>query len=125
MTLKKGELTNSYGGNFDLRPTNDVRLGIFKHDIPALYATHVDGLTIRDFQVETEGTLPSFFTYAIQCEDFANLTINGVTGSSPNKKLPLIEIENGKNAVIQNVNDTKQLIHKNILNYKSISKKSA
>lgn len=122
MTLKKGELTNSYGGNFDLRPTNDVRLGIFKHDIPALYATHFDGLTIRDFQVSTDGTLPDFFTYAVQCDDFTNLTINGVTGSSPDKKLPLIDIENGSNAIIQNINDPKQIIYKNILNYKSISK---
>jgi polygalacturonase len=117
MTLKKGELTNSYGGNFDLRPTNDIRLGIFKHDIPALYATHVDGLKIKDFQVETEGTLPDFFTYAIQCEDFANLAINGVTGYSPDKKLPLIDIENGKNAMIQNINDSNRLIHKNVVGY--------
>jgi polygalacturonase len=117
LTLKKGGLTNSYGGNFDLRPTNDIRLGIFKHDIPALYATNVDGLKIKDLQVETEGKLPAFFTYAIQCEDFANLTINGVTGYSPDKKLPMIDIENGKNAIIQNVNDLKRLIHKNVLCY--------
>ena len=38
ITLLKGVRTNDNAGNFDLRPTNDRKLSIFKHDIPALYA---------------------------------------------------------------------------------------
>lgn len=119
ITLKKGELTDSYGGNFDLRPTNDVSLGIFKHDIPALYATHVEGLKIKDFQVKMDSELPKFFTYAIQCENFTDLVIDGIEGSLPDKKFPLIDLRDGKNVIIQNVNESAHLVnHQNVLDYR-------
>jgi polygalacturonase len=119
LTLKKGELTDSYGGNFDLRPTNAIALGIFKHDIPALYATHVNGLIIKDFQVKKEGVLPDFFNYAIQCENFTGLIIDGVTGVSPNQKLPLINLNNGNKVRMKNVNTAGLIVsQQQVLDYK-------
>lgn len=119
ITIKKGELTDSYGGNFDLRPTNDISLGIFKHDIPALYATNVDGMEIKDFKVKRDENLPDFFSYAIQCENFKNLLINGLNVISSNAKLPLIDLKNGVGVSIQNVNGSERLWnHQNVLNYK-------
>ena len=40
--LSNGPLVRSYGGNFDFRPAADEGLDVFKHDIPAFYADHVE-----------------------------------------------------------------------------------
>lgn len=104
LTMKNGVLTNSYGGNFDLRPTNDISIGIFKHDIPALYAGNIKGLSIKDFSVNWENSLPAFFTNAINCENFENIKIDGFTGSAnaASAKQPAIALQSGKVALISN-----------------------
>jgi len=81
LTISRGPLTDVYGGNFDLRPVNDPSLGIFKHDIPAVFARHVEGLTLRGFDVRWGSGLPDFFTNAVYCEDFSRLTIDGFRGA--------------------------------------------
>lgn len=103
LTLKKGPLTLSYGGNFDLRPANDISMGIFKHDIPALYANHIKGLSINGLELKWEKELPVFFTYALECENFEELYINELSAGAVKPSLPAIKLSNGKGATIKAV----------------------
>ena len=50
LTIKQSPLAEGYGGNIDLRPTNNVALGIFKHSIPALYADHADNICDQEYE---------------------------------------------------------------------------
>jgi len=104
--ILKGHRTNNNAGNFDLRPTNDRKLSIFKHDIPALYAKYVHGLTVKDFKVQWDSSLPGYFTHAISCDHFQQLVIDGFTGSAgPNTAVDesVIDLSEGKDAVIKNL----------------------
>jgi polygalacturonase len=106
ITLLKDVRTNENAGNFDLRPTNDPKLSIFKHDIPALYARYVHGLTIKDFKVQWDSTLPDYFTNAISCDHFQQLIIDGFAGSAaPNAGTDeaVIDLSDGKDVQIRNV----------------------
>ncbi len=74
-------IAQSVGGNFDLRWTaKKLSDAIFKHDIPALYATHFQGLTIRGFDLGWAANLPDYFSSAIECEDFKDLDIADFDG---------------------------------------------
>ena len=67
-------IAQSVGGNFDLRWTaTSFEEAIFKHDIPALYVRFLDGLRIRDFDLSWGDNLPSYFSGALEAEDFKNL----------------------------------------------------
>jgi len=79
LRLKRGPGSAVVGGNFDLRGTS-AGVGIVKHDIPAFFCHNVDGLQIRRFEVEWADSLPEYFTEAIYCEQFTNLTIDGFAG---------------------------------------------
>lgn len=80
--LKIGEssLSESYGGNFDLRPSHSMERAIFEHDIPALYCNQVQGLKIRGLEVNWAESLPEYFSHGIQCENFENLEIDRFRG---------------------------------------------
>jgi hypothetical protein len=104
ITLVKGKFTDINGGNFDLRATNDSKLAIFKHDIPAIYAHYVNGLTIKGLDVRWDKTLPGYFTNAIACDHFQNLIVEGFSGSAgPNAAgtEPVISLNEGKDATIR------------------------
>ncbi len=110
--ILKGGRTNDNAGNFDLRPTNDSKLSIFKHDIPALYARYVHGLTLKDFKVQWDSSLPDYFTHAISCDHFQQLVIDGFTGSAaPNTAVdePVIDLSEGKDAVIKDLQNSNAL----------------
>ena len=81
VTLRRGPLTLTEGGNFDLRPTNDPALNLFSHDIPALYAQYVNGLSLENVSVRWGDSLPSFFTHTIECKHFTDLTVRGLSGA--------------------------------------------
>ena len=107
--ILKGHRTNNNAGNFDLRPTNDRKLSIFKHDIPALYAKYVHGLTVKDFKVQWDSSLPDYFTHAISCDHFQQLVIDGFTGSAgPDTAVDasVIDLSEGKDAVIKNLRNS-------------------
>lgn len=107
LTIARGKFTDVYGGNFDLRAVNDPRQGIFKHAIPAVYARHVDGLTVRGLDVRWDTTLPGWFTNAVYCESFSRVTIEDFRGTAaPHAPEPgaAIELKDGKNAVVRDVN---------------------
>lgn len=77
--LKKGPLTEAYGGNFDLRPVHDVSLKVFSHDIAALYAFQADGITIRDMQLEWDGSLPAYYNHGIWFQKSGAIDVNHIT----------------------------------------------
>ena len=103
LTLVKGAFTNINGGNFDLRATNDSKLAIFKHDIPALFATHINGLTIKDLDVSWDQSLPAYFTNAITCDHFDHLVIDGLYAHPRHKggeNEALVSLSDGNDATI-------------------------
>jgi polygalacturonase len=88
LKIVKGKETMNYGGNFDLRPAADIKMQIFEHDIPGLYAQNVDGLSIRGFKLEWGADLPDFFTHGIECHDVNNLSViqfNGIANPNSSK----------------------------------------
>lgn len=69
------------GGNLDLRWTStQPKDGIVKSDIPAFYAKHVEGLRLRDVQVDWATAVPDYFSDGIRVEDFSDVTIDGFSG---------------------------------------------
>lgn len=102
LRITRGPLTAAYGGNFDLRPTNDPAQSIFAHDIPALYAQYVDGLSLKNLEVRWDSGLPAFFTSAVDCRNFQHLTIEGFEGSAaPTGLSAAITLRDGKDARIR------------------------
>jgi polygalacturonase len=88
LKIVKGKETMKYGGNFDLRPAADLKMAIFEHDIPGLYAQYVDGLSIRDFKLEWGVDLPEFFTHGIECHEVNDLSViqfNGIANPNSSK----------------------------------------
>jgi polygalacturonase len=104
MQMRAGPMTESVGGNFDLRGWVPPELTIFKHDIPALYGTYVDGLKLRNFEVGWSGKLPEFFTHAIECENFHDLLVDGFAGrqAQAGPKTSAISLSNGSGVIIRN-----------------------
>lgn len=85
LRMRKGKETMGYGGNIDLRPATPKAMQIFEHDIPGIYAQHVNKLDIRNFNLSWGNDLPSFFTHGIECIDVSNLMILDFTGAgNPN-----------------------------------------
>jgi hypothetical protein len=106
LTIQRGELSDSYGGNIDLRPTNDISLGIFKRDIPALFASYIDGLVVRNFRVNWGGNMPSYFTHALECVHFKRVNIEGLEQRgtpTASKKQPVVYLHDGENARVDKV----------------------
>ncbi len=101
--ITRGEYTDSYGGNFDLRPVHTTDLGIFEHDIPALYSQFTERLSIRDLAVSWGDNLPPWMTHAVYCSDFSDLSINGFYGKPARNGLPAIELANGSGASLENL----------------------
>ena len=103
LTITNGPLSETYGGNFDLRPTANLSTNIFEHDIPGLYCGYVSGLRIRDFQLRWQGDLCDYFTSGIKCENFEDVLIEGFDGTAAptGGDSPPIELINGKGATIR------------------------
>jgi len=61
LSVKRSPLEERFGGNIDLRPTNDPKLGIFEHDLAPVYAKNVSGLTIRNSAFRVDAEMPEYF----------------------------------------------------------------
>lgn len=123
LKIRKSPINEQFGGNFDLRPNTVTEESLFAHDIPALFTKYTDGLMLKNFSVEWEEDLPNFFTSAIHCEEFTDLTIDGFKGNSQNPFLhPSISLQNGKEVSIRNSIATKGTVnflkHDNIEDYR-------
>ncbi len=104
LRIKNSPKNDSYGGNFDLRPTHVLDRAVFAHDIPGIYCRFIDGIHIRDFTLEWEEPLHRFFSHGIECEDFQNLVIDGFRGRQAHvsNQAPVISLKNGSAATIRN-----------------------
>jgi hypothetical protein len=107
--IKNSLLNDSYGGNFDLRPTYDKRYAIFRHDVPAVFCRNVEGLIISRFDLQWDENLPKFFDHAIYCEQFRDVLIDGFQGRQPhpNDKKAAIALCGGQDITIRNCKATK------------------
>jgi polygalacturonase len=97
-----GANSESYGGNFDLRPVYNIDLGIFRHDIPALYSQCTDGLNITGFKVRWGKDLPDYMSQAICCQDFTNLVIKDFSGTAAGSGYPAIRLQDGRGVFLEN-----------------------
>jgi Glycosyl hydrolases family 28 len=81
MLAPEKTLGEAIGGNLDLRWTaTKPEDGIIKSDIPAFYAQHVEGLRLRDIQVDWATTVPVYFSDGVRIEDFSDVTIDDFSG---------------------------------------------
>lgn len=103
LTIKKGPLTESYGGNIDLRPTNDISLGIFKHSVPALYGNYVSDLSIRNMNVFWGKDLPAWFTHAVEVNNYESVRIDGLHEESSNNTFSTVYLHQGTSAVAKEI----------------------
>ncbi|MFO7958360.1 MAG: glycosyl hydrolase family 28 protein [Candidatus Brocadiia bacterium] len=82
-----GEHGRAIGGNFDLRPAASMEQAVFRHDIPGIYAQHIQGLTLRNCDVRQSPDLPPYHTAAFETHEVQDVTIVGcpTLGSAPER----------------------------------------
>jgi len=103
LKISEGEYSKSYGGNFDLRPVYPLELGIFSHDIPALYSQYTRGLTIKGLKIEWGENLPEYMSHAIFCKEYLDLSISDFDGKAAKAGIRAIELDDWKNADLENI----------------------
>ena len=100
----KPSVAQSVGGNFDLRWTaTSMATAIFKHDIPAIYCRYVDGFKIQGLKVIWGNDLPDYFSNAIECEDFHDLSVADFEGRQTfaSSRSAAIALRRGSNVSIR------------------------
>ena len=104
MLAPKKDLADAIGGNLDLRWTAlQPKDGIVKSDIPALYARHVDGLRIRDLQVDWSADVPDYYSDGLRVEDFNDVAIDYYSGRQAQAATgSAIALSRGKGVAILN-----------------------
>ena len=92
------KLNDVAGGNIDLRGTLRLQDGLFKSDIPGLFAQNIDGLTINDFQLEWTGARMPWLTNGIEVRNFKDLQITNFkgTGAPNNPKAVPVMLKDGE-----------------------------
>ena len=110
LTIKESPLAEGYSGNIDLRPVNNIALGIFSHNIAALYSSFTDGLEIRNMNIIWGKGLPSYFNHAIECTDYGRVIIEGVheqiSKDSRAGAASTIYLHKGGHAYVKNITST-------------------
>jgi Pectate lyase superfamily protein len=99
------EVASLAGGNFDFRWTaGTLARAVFRHDIPALYLRFVDGMEVHGLRLDWESNLPEYFSNAIECEDFRDLSIDRLQGRAarPDNNLATVSLLRGKGVSIVN-----------------------
>lgn len=106
LNIKNGKFTTINGGNFDMRPANDVKATLYKHDIPALYASRINNLSITNMDVHWDASLPSWFTNTIYCDNFDQLSIDGLTactGPKASMSEAVVSLHNGHGVSLDHI----------------------
>lgn len=96
LTISAGPLSKDWGGNFDLRPALQPDRKLFKHDIPGLYATNVDGLTLDHLTVRWGDTVADFNTYGVEIENVTNLRTEQYHGRGATARYQALRTVNAK-----------------------------
>ena len=86
--IKESSISDIYGGNLDLRPTNSAATSIFEHDIPGIFARNVKGFRLKDTNIQWDGKFLPFYTYAIECENVKGLVFDRFKGNAAQSNLP-------------------------------------
>ncbi|MBN1481980.1 right-handed parallel beta-helix repeat-containing protein [candidate division KSB1 bacterium] len=81
LELVQGDHSQTYGGNFDLRPVADVQDAIFEHDVAGLYAQNVTGLSLSNIKITAKKSTP-FLSYGLECHDINRLFMKNITGDT-------------------------------------------
>jgi hypothetical protein len=120
LTIRRGKYTESYGGNFDLRPAWPKEKAIFKHNIPGLYAGYVENLRISGFELEWGNALPRWFTSGMEIEYFKNAIIENIKAEPAFdvKGNASLVLRNGENTDIRNLTSDNKNIPYLLLNVK-------
>jgi len=98
--IRNSPLAKDYGGNFDLRPTADLRYAIFKHDIPGFFVRNADNLKIKDFSLSWDSNVADYHSYGFEAENVKNLYID------PLSKFPAAPRSGKKDISLTNVTKT-------------------
>jgi len=80
LTIKKGRLSDEYGGNIDLRPVWDKKWAIFKNDIPGILMHNINNISIKDFDLSWGEDLPEYHTNGIEFIQSRNIELTGFKG---------------------------------------------
>jgi len=81
--VRKSPLSESYGGNIDLRPVFDHKLAIFRHDLAGVFCHGANGLALIDFDIEWDAKTPEYYKYALWFEKTNRVVIDGFRGRQP------------------------------------------
>jgi polygalacturonase len=73
LMMRNGPLQDTYGGNFDLRPTVDPAKNLFMHDIPGIYIRHAEDISFEDVSVRWEGAMHPNFRHGVWAEQVNGL----------------------------------------------------
>ncbi|WP_202552345.1 glycoside hydrolase family 28 protein [Ginsengibacter hankyongi] len=109
LSIKQSSLAEGYGGNFDLRPTNDIALGIFEHSIPAIYSENADNVFMKDVHINWAKGLPSYFTHSVECRNFESVIIDGLhenIGGKGRNKVSTLYLHKGKTSIVKGITST-------------------
>ncbi len=85
--MRRGELQEARGGNFDLRGAPAPASAVFRHDVPGLYALRVRELALRGFRLDWDEGLPPFYTHGLWLEECPDARVSDFTGG-PNPAAP-------------------------------------
>lgn len=81
--IRKSPLSDSYGGNIDLRPAFDPQWAIFQHDLAGIFCHGATGLTLNQVEVRWDGEMPEYYDHALWCEQTDRVLIDGFQGRQP------------------------------------------
>jgi len=117
LTIHKGKYSETFGGNFDLRPAASKDKALFKHDIPGLFATCIDNLSLTGLTINWGDDLPGFFTHGLEVTHFDGLRIDNFKGQPAfdNNHFAGIKISDGRD-VEMNINKDISVTKLNIKN---------
>jgi hypothetical protein len=77
--LRNSPRSDVRGGNFDLRPTS-ATMALFEHDVPGIYARHVEGFDVDGVEVAWPGDAEEYFSHGLEVESFEGVSIDGFEG---------------------------------------------
>jgi polygalacturonase len=83
LMMRNGALQDTYGGNFDLRPTVDPAKNLFMHDIPGIYIRHGEDISFKDVSVRWEGDMHSNFKHGVWAEQVKGLSFTDSDIAAP------------------------------------------
>jgi hypothetical protein len=105
LTMQGNPLQAIMGGNLDLQPTTPKSLGVTRKDLSAIEVHNVTDLSLSDIKVRWEGSVPDYYTHALDADGFDTLSINGFQGTGSTRAFAAIQLKQGKNSSVRNASN--------------------